>query len=101
LIAFSSFAATCVFLTELTRRIFAQDYMAIAKAAGAGGLPAITLFGWDWSPASMVTWTVPVVLVALGIACWKFANVSIGGLMQAGPVTDNGAIKPTPGQVSL
>ncbi|SHH37139.1 branched-chain amino acid ABC transporter permease [Pollutimonas bauzanensis] len=101
LTAFSSFAAACIFLTELIRRIFAQDYMAIAKAAGASGLPAITLFGWNWPPSGIVTWAVPIALALLGIACWKFANASIGGLAQASPGADGGAIEPTPEQESV
>lgn len=101
LLASCSLVASCVFLTELIRRIFAQDYMALAKAAGADSLPAISLFGWDWVPGSVVTWAVPIALALLGIACWKFANASIAGLVRSNAAVGNGAIEPTQEPVSL
>lgn len=99
--AFFSITAAVVFLTEFIRRMLAQDYAAIANAAGASGFPAISLFGWDWSPLSVITWMVPIVLIVLGIACWKFANVSIRGVVHAHPDKNMGAIEPTPEQAVL
>lgn len=77
LTASSCFIGACVFLVELLRRVFSHDYIALARAADATDLPAILLFGWSWSPSSVLTWLVPLGLTALGIACWKLAKISI------------------------
>lgn len=77
LAAFASLTAAIVFLAELLGRVFSQDYKALSQAAGSGELPSVLLFGWSWSPASMLTWLVPLALMVLGIVCWRMAGGSL------------------------
>ncbi|NYT76059.1 branched-chain amino acid ABC transporter permease [Alcaligenaceae bacterium] len=73
-IAFTCFTAACVFVTEMLRRIFSQDYQALAEASADGAYPVINLFGQSWAPLGAGTWIVPVALVVVGIALWKLAK---------------------------
>ena len=55
----------------MLQRILSQDYQSLARANAASAWPAIALFGRSWSPASLTTWIVPVVLLASGaVAGW-------------------------------
>jgi branched-chain amino acid transport system permease protein len=55
-----------VFAVEILQRLFSQDYRAMARLNANGPMPAVTLFGHAWSPASMATWLLPVALLGLG-----------------------------------
>ncbi len=66
-------AAAAVLLTagtaltvELLQRVFSQDYRALAAANPGAAWPDIALYGLRWSPGAVVTWLVPVSLLALG-----------------------------------
>ncbi len=83
LAAFAALTAAIVFLTELLGRVFSQDYKALAQAAGSGELPSIPLFGWSWPPSSLLTWMLPLALLALGVVCWKLAGGSLRRQAQA------------------
>lgn len=54
------------FLVELLQRLFSQDYRALASANAAAPWPPVSLFGLRWSPASPLTWLVPIVSLAIG-----------------------------------
>lgn len=58
-------AAGVVLVSELVGRFCAPEYSA-ARAAAAGGWPAVSLFGVNWAPWSLQTWIVVVVLFGLG-----------------------------------
>ncbi|UYO94151.1 branched-chain amino acid ABC transporter permease [Pollutimonas sp. M17] len=91
LAAFACLTAAIVFLTELLGRVFSQDYKALSQAAGSGELPSVLLFGWSWSPASPLTWVVPLALMVLGIACWRLASGSMRRHAAAGAALHTGA----------
>lgn len=59
-------AAGTAFAVELLQRMFSQDYRALAGANPAAPWPAISLFGRSWLPGAVLTWAVPVVLLACG-----------------------------------
>jgi len=61
-----SLGAGGVFLVELLRRVFSQDYRAAIVAGN--DWPAVTLLSRDWLPGSPITWLVPVALLAVGAA---------------------------------
>ncbi|TKR54418.1 branched-chain amino acid ABC transporter permease [Allopusillimonas ginsengisoli] len=72
--AFTCCTAASVFVTELLRRVFSQDYQSLAKASTDGSFPQIALFGRGWEPLGVGTWIVPVVLAVIGIVFWKLAK---------------------------
>jgi branched-chain amino acid transport system permease protein len=59
-------SAGCAFVVEMLQRILSQDYQSLAHANAAGAWPTIKLIGKSWSPGSLTTWIVPVVLFASG-----------------------------------
>ena len=61
-VATLSAAAGVVFAVEMLQRLCSHDYRSLAVMAG--GWPPIALFGRSWSPGSIVTWLVPVALLA-------------------------------------
>ncbi len=59
-------SAGTTFAVELLQRIFSQDYRALANANPSAPWPSIALFGHSWPPLAVLTWFVPVLLLALG-----------------------------------
>lgn len=57
-------AAGVVFLVEFLQRMMGLDYQALHRAGN--NWPAIELFGYSWSPASVGTWLLPVALIVVG-----------------------------------
>ncbi|HEX2518289.1 MAG TPA: branched-chain amino acid ABC transporter permease [Castellaniella sp.] len=80
-----SYAAAVVFLTELLRRLFSQDYQSLAGAVGFWRWPAVPLFGREWPPASLLTWLVPALLIVLGWLCWRTASAAARRLALESP----------------
>jgi len=59
------------FAVELLQRVFSQDYRALARLDPGNPWPPVTLLSRAWSPASMATWAVPVVLIGAGaVLAW-------------------------------
>jgi branched-chain amino acid transport system permease protein len=77
--------AGTVFAVEMLQRAFAQDYRALL--AGSLQAPPIPLFGHAWSPTSVSTWVLPVVLWAAGGALLHAARRQGARLAQA-PASD-------------
>ncbi|HMO27839.1 branched-chain amino acid ABC transporter permease [Enterovirga sp.] len=76
------FAAAVVIATlgficavELAQRFFSSDYRA---TVGAAGWPPVELFGRDWGPFQIVTWVVPLGLMAAGIALLAYSGRRLG-----------------------
>ena len=64
-------SGACAFVVEMLQRILSPDYQSLAHANATHAWPAIKLIGQSWSPASLTTWIVPVVLCASGaVAGW-------------------------------
>lgn len=59
-------AAGTAFLVEMLRRLFSRDYRALLPSDPDAAWPAVTLFGTDWAPLGLVTWFVPLALLAAG-----------------------------------
>jgi branched-chain amino acid transport system permease protein len=57
-------AAGAVFLVELLQRLCSHDYRALAALAPS--LPPVTMFGKAWAATGVVTWVLPLALLALG-----------------------------------
>ncbi|WP_117193457.1 branched-chain amino acid ABC transporter permease [Rhizobium terrae] len=57
--------AGAVFLTETVAVLFGEEY-AVARRNAGGGLPDYQLFGASWNPAGILTWLLPLVLLAGG-----------------------------------
>lgn len=58
--------AGTAFTVELLQRVFSQDYRALAAANAIEAWPGITLYGVRWSPGAVITWFVPMLLLAAG-----------------------------------
>nr|WP_245448351.1 branched-chain amino acid ABC transporter permease [Neorhizobium sp. T6_25] len=57
--------AGVVFLTETVAVLFGEEYARMRRSTG-GGLPDYQLFGSYWHPTGILTWLVPLVLLAGG-----------------------------------
>ncbi|MBK9133315.1 MAG: branched-chain amino acid ABC transporter permease [Betaproteobacteria bacterium] len=55
-----------VFIVEATSRIFLPEYQSVV--ARTGQWPAVRLFWAEWAPRSLVTWALPVIAIAAGVA---------------------------------
>jgi branched-chain amino acid transport system permease protein len=53
-----------IFSIELLQRAFSQDYKSLLIAGQPW--PAIPLFGYSWNPEAVLTWSIPLLLLALG-----------------------------------
>lgn len=73
-VAVASLSAGIVLLTELTGRVFSQDYKFLAQAAGPAGAPPIQLFQHEWHPAAWSTWLIPAAAIVIGIVLWRCAQ---------------------------
>jgi len=62
------------FLVEMLQRLFTQDYRSIAAANPAAPWPPIELFGIRWAPGSVLTWAMPLALLAVGGALGLLAR---------------------------
>lgn len=60
-------AGGTVLTVELLQRFFSQDYRSLAALNGGGTWPAIPLFGHEWAPTSVLTWSPPLGSLAIGI----------------------------------
>jgi branched-chain amino acid transport system permease protein len=85
-------AAGSVFTIELAQRIFEEQYRALAAVAGPGSWPPLTAFGRAWSPGSLFTWAIPVVLLSGGAlagrasrSCWQRLEQAKGAEAEASP----------------
>ncbi|HEY0817551.1 MAG TPA: branched-chain amino acid ABC transporter permease [Rhizobacter sp.] len=70
------------FLVELVQRLFSHDYRPLAAANPFTAWPPVSLFGTRWSPSSVLTWLVPVLLLATGgvlvaLARRRFASLLV------------------------
>ncbi len=72
-------AAGVIFVTETVSVLFGETY-ARARQSAAGSLPPYTLFGIGWRPTSLLTWLVPLILLACGSALMFRARRRIDGL---------------------
>jgi branched-chain amino acid transport system permease protein len=96
----AALAAGTVFFVEFLQRLFSQDYRSMAALNSAGHLPPIGLFGYEWTPFSVLPWAVPALLVAVGVlATWmahrlwlrvKDASSSTGTRAEANTVQAGG-----------
>ena len=83
-------AGGIAFGVELLQRIFSQDYRALADANPSAHWPAVTLAGREWLPSSLLTWAVPLGLLAGGAALGWAVRLGHGRLQnrQADPDAD-------------
>ncbi|CAM3718089.1 branched-chain amino acid ABC transporter permease [Bordetella tumulicola] len=58
--------AGAVFVIELAQRLFSLEYRSLARLKPDDPWPAVTLFDHAWQPQSMMTWGVPILMLALG-----------------------------------
>lgn len=66
------FAAGAVFLVELLQRLFSQDYRALVQLHAGKPWPDVALFGHAWHPRAVLTWSVPMLLLAVGgLLLWR------------------------------
>lgn len=68
-LALATFGA--VFVIELLQRFLSNDYRATVRN---GNWPEISLFSYDWSPASILPWLLGIVLFVLGITLATIVN---------------------------
>ncbi|MGF9693992.1 branched-chain amino acid ABC transporter permease [Rhizobium sp. 0TCS1.26] len=73
--------AGVVFLTETVAVLFGEEYARMRRSAG-GGLPDYQLFGADWHPTGILTWLVPLVLLAGGGAILFYARRRVAALWE-------------------
>ncbi|NDW07333.1 branched-chain amino acid ABC transporter permease [Jiella pacifica] len=71
-------AGGVVYLTETVAVLFGQGY-AVRMRDAVDGLPNYDLFGISWNPVSILTWLLPLVLVAVGGVILVRARRSIAG----------------------
>jgi branched-chain amino acid transport system permease protein len=75
IVAFALLAAGTVFTVELLQRLFSQDYRALASLnAAATRWPSVALLGRDWTPASLITWVIPAVILGSGALAARAAR---------------------------
>jgi branched-chain amino acid transport system permease protein len=55
------------FAIELLQRLFSQDYRSAVRLHPGEAWPPVMLLSREWSPASMATWSVPLLLFAAGL----------------------------------
>ncbi|TCS31849.1 amino acid/amide ABC transporter membrane protein 2 (HAAT family) [Paucimonas lemoignei] len=65
-------AAGVVFLVELLQRLLSDDYQ--FQLVQGQPWPALNLFGQAWLPGAVVTWLVPLVLLAIGGVILKLTS---------------------------
>lgn len=73
-------AGGAVFLVELLQRLFSQDYRALVQLSPGKPWPDIPLFDLAWQPRALLTWLVPLVLLAGGALCLWGARKRLGRL---------------------
>lgn len=80
--------AGTVFIVEICREIFSQDYRSLTEANPSITWPVIQLFDQEWVPNSLLTWIVPVVLFGVGCLFMRWAKKRWQVLID-GPVKNN------------
>lgn len=75
-------AAGVVYLTETVAVLFGEPYE-LARHASDAGLPDYELFGGNWSPTSLLTWLIPLILLPGGIIILTRARRQIDALWNA------------------
>ena len=75
-------AAGVVYLTETVAVLFGEPYE-MARHASDAGLPEYQLFGGNWSPTSLLTWLIPLILLPGGIIILTRARRQIDALWNA------------------
>ncbi len=62
------------FVIEMLQRVLSHDYQSLASVNAANPWPPIPLFGWSWSPVDLITWLVPIGLLAGGAGAGYLAR---------------------------
>lgn len=76
-------AAGVVALTETVAVVFGETYARAREAAGGAFIP-FELFGTTWSPTGLLTWGIPLALLAAGIAILVAARRRVDAVWSTG-----------------
>ncbi|MBI5602409.1 MAG: branched-chain amino acid ABC transporter permease [Deltaproteobacteria bacterium] len=63
-----------VFMVEMTQRIFSQDYQSLLRVAQSSAWPPVSLFGRQWPPGSLLTWSAPLLCLICGLFMVKMTR---------------------------
>lgn len=81
-------AAGGVFLVELSQRLFSQDYRSLIQLNAGKPWPDVPLFGYAWQPHAVLTWAIPLCLLAAGAVALLAARKYLGRLRNDGDIQD-------------
>ncbi|ALM82818.1 branched-chain amino acid ABC transporter permease [Bordetella sp. N] len=81
------------FLVEMLQRLFSQDYRSLVQLSAGKPWPDVPLFGHVWQPQALLTWIVPLaVLAGGGLSVWT-ARLRLQRLQAEAPASLDSAAR--------